>query len=188
MKVLAHPKMKTVAAIAALSLAPTLVAAHNYTYLEGGYLHRDYGAEEDGGFRIAGSADVAQPLAVIGEYNDTGDVEQLSAGLLYHTPLNNVIDFNAGATMEHFEVGSRDDTGYGLRAGLRWQLMGDRAELNPEIRYVDVFDDDATSLRLGGLYKLNRELDVQGAVQGGDDDRVEVGLRYNFLPRLAAAR
>lgn len=174
----------------ALAALPTLAAAHSYTYLEGGYLNRDFGADDESGFRIAGSGDIAPNIALIGEYADTGDVDQISAGGLFHTPVNNQLDFTAGATFEHADVGPADDNGFGLRSGVRWQTADGRLELAPEVRYLDVFDDTDTSLRVGALYGLTPELDLTGAVQAaGDDDRYEVGLRYNFEPRrLSAAR
>lgn len=168
---------------AAALLLPLGVLAHNYTYLEGGYLNRDYGPEDDGGFRIAGSGSIHDNFALIGEYTDVGDLDTITAGLLFHTPLTNVIDLNLGATFEHVDAGPWDDSGYGLRGGVRWQLM-DRIELNPEVRYVDIGDGNDTSLRLAGLFAITPEIDLQAALQGGDDDRVEVGVRYNFGPRL----
>jgi opacity protein-like surface antigen len=174
------PLVKSVAA-AALSL-PMAAMAHNYTYLEGGFLDRDYGNEDDSGFRIAGSGSITDNVALFGEYSDVGRLEQITAGALYHMPLNKVIDLNLGASFEHVEAGPVDDSGFGLRAGLRWQLTP-YIEMNPEIRYVDVFNDSATSLRLAGLFAVTKELDIQAALQGGDDDRIEVGVRYNFGPR-----
>lgn len=163
------------------ALAPTLVAAHNYTYIEGGFVDLDNEHYDDSGLRIAGSADIAPPIALIGEYADVDRWEQLSAGALFHKPLNRDLDLNLGATLEQLDLGHADDTGYGLRAGLRWRpptLSG--LEFAPEVRYLDVFEEEFASLRIGALFRLAPALDLQGAVQGGDDDRVEVGLRYNF--------
>lgn len=173
--------IKTATAVALM--LPAAAMAHNYTYLEGGFLDRDYGPEDDSGFRIAGSGSIADNVALFGEYADTGNVEQITAGVLYHMPLNKQVDLNLGASYEHIDVGPADDSGFGLRAGLRWQLTP-YIEMNPEIRYIDAFNDSATSLRLAGLFAVTKELDIQAALQGGDDDRIEVGVRYNFGPRL----
>jgi len=168
---------------AAALLLPLSAVAHNYTFVEGGYLNRDYGNNDDSGFRIAGSGSIADNFALIGEYSDVGDLDQITAGALFHTPLSNVIDLNLGATFENIDAGPVDDSGYGLRAGLRWQVMP-RLEMNPEVRYTDVFDSTDTSVRLTGLFAFTPALDFQAALQGGDDDRVEVGMRYNFGPRV----
>ena len=96
-------------------------------------------------------------------------------------PINRDLDWTAGATLEFADAGRDDDTGFGLRGGLRWHFA--RAfELNPELRYVDVFDEDGVSLRLAGLFGVTPNLEIQAALQGGDDDRFEAGLRYNFMP------
>ncbi len=171
------------ALFAATLLLPLSAFAHNYTYLEGGYLHRDYGPEDDSGFRIGGSGSVHDNVALIGEYTNVGDLDTISAGALFHTPLTNEIDLNLGATYEHVDAGPWDDSGYGLRGGVRWQLI-ERFELNPEVRYVDIGPGNDTSLRLAGLFAVTPELELQAALQGGDDDRVEIGARYNFGPRI----
>ncbi|MDM4768863.1 hypothetical protein [Solimonas sp. SE-A11] len=172
-------------AAGALAALPGLAAAHNYTYVEGGFLNRDFDGYDESGFRIAGSGDIHKNIALIGEYNDTDDLEQLSLGALFHTPLNNSVDLTAGATYERFEFGSADEDGFGLRGGVRWQNADGRLELSPEIRYIDIDGYDDTSLRLTGLYGLTPKVDLVAAVQGaGDDDRLEAGVRYNFGPRL----
>ncbi len=158
---------------------PLTANAHNYTYVEGGYVSLDNDAADDSGFRIAGSGAIAPSIALIGEYADTGDFEQLSAGAIYHAPIDRSLDWFAGATIEMVDVPGDDDTGFGLRGGLRWSFAK-AFELIPEIRYVDVFDEGFTSLRLGGLFRIAPRLDLQAALQAGDDDRFEAGLRYNF--------
>jgi len=68
-----------------------------------------------------------------------------------------------------------------LSAGLRWFVPETRGlELSPEVRHVMVFDSSVTSIRAAALFPMTRQMLLQGALQGGDDDRVEVGLRYNF--------
>lgn len=176
-----NPRLK-LAAVAVLAALPTLAAAHNYNFVEGGYVSLDDDADgNESGFRIAGSGDVHPNLALIGEYGNVDDIDVISAGALFHTPINPEFDWTAGATYERVDAGDEED-GYGLRTGLRWQTADARFELNPEVRYVDVVDD-GTSVRLGALYALNQNLDLQAAIQEGDDDRLEAGVRYNFGPR-----
>ena len=178
MPVLSHRGL--IAAAATAMLLPAVCLAHDYTYLEGGYVSVDNGSNDDGGYNLGASLNVLPNLAVIGEWTDTGPFEQLSAGGLFHTPLTNTVDINLGATFEHADAGAVDDTGYGLRGGMRrWAVPG-KFELIPEVRYVDVFNSDATSLRATGLVRVARQLDLEGMVQSGDDDRFGVGLRYNF--------
>ncbi len=165
-------------AFAALAL-PGAALAMDYSYVEGGFIARDNGLADDSGLRIAGSGAVHPQVALIGEFTDTGDFEQFSGGAVYHAPLARGLDWLAGATLEHADAGRADDTGYGLRAGLRWQFAK-AFELAPELRYVDLFDSGDTSLRIAGLFRVAPRLDLQAALQGGDDDRFEAGVRYSF--------
>lgn len=176
--------LKIGAAAAALMLVPALVQAHNYNYVEGGWVHRDQRGDEDG-IRLLGSFDVARPVAIFAEYATVEDFDQLSAGALFHTPINNDFDLVLGASIEDVNYSDGGgDTGFGLRGGVRWVIPQTRLELNPELRYVDIDPEELVSVRVNALYQLNNAFDIQGAVQGGDDDRFELGVRYNFGPRV----
>mgnify|MGYP000406567446 CR=1 FL=1 len=172
--------MKIFKALLAAALLPLTAAAHDYSTIEGGYVSVDRGRDDDAGFRFGFSAPLAPTFNLFGEYVDTGDFEQLSFGGQVHTPMANRLDFTAGVSVEHVDLGRVDDTGLGLRAGLRWLSPSRQFEVNPELRFVDVFDDESTSLRVAALATLNPAWALQGAVQGGDDDRFELGLRYNL--------
>jgi len=179
----------SLAVSAAALLVPIAAGAHNYTNLEGGFVNREIPAEpRDSGFRVAGEANVASPLALFGEYADTGPFDQLSAGALFHTPISPTVDFDAGPSVEHADNSRRDDTGFGARAGVRWQLANAQLELAPEVRYVNVLDENGASARLGALYRLTHSFDLSAAGQVGEENRVEAGLRYNFGPRITGGR
>ena len=169
-------------AAAAATLLSGPVLAHNYNYLEGGYLNHDQPGDEDG-FRMAGSFDVFTPVAIFAEYADVDYFSQLSVGALYHMNLQRGLDLNLGASFETVDVPGSDESGFGLRAGLRWMVPNSKFELNPEIRHIEIDDFDSTSLRLAALYPIANDWDLQAAVQAGDDDRFELGVRYNFGPR-----
>jgi hypothetical protein len=167
-------------AVAALSIVPMTASAFDYNYVEGGYLHRDNSFSDDGGFRIGGSFGVLPQIAAFAEYGNTNSFDQFTAGALFHTPINEVLDFNAGASLENYNGHGHNDTGFGLRGGVRWNIIPGQWELNPELRYVHVSGDNATSARLGALYHINQNFSLNAALQGGDDDRVEAGVRYSF--------
>lgn len=191
-------KMRLHRALGALFLlVPALTCAqHDYSYIEGGFVNIDYDRGDDSGLRLGGSLDLGAPLALIGEYTDTGDFRQLSAGLLFYSPLDEGLDLTGGATLEHWDVGGRrgdDDLGIGLRGGLRWLALTEahnpgRLEIGGELRHVFIFDDSATSVRGSALYRIVDDLDLQGAIQVGDDDRFELGVRYHFTPARAPQR
>lgn len=172
--------LAAVSTVAALLAAPA-ASAFNYTYVEGGYGDIDIDYYDDSGFRLAGSFDVAPQVALIGEYADWGDLSQLSLGAIFHAPIQKDLDFFAGGTFERVDLdGYDDDTGFGLRAGLRWQIPNLPVQLIPEVRYLDVADDTLTSFRVTGLFTIAPRLDLVAGLQSGDDDRLELGARYNF--------
>lgn len=173
------------AGLAAVPALPAAATEGAYSFLDGGVVDRD---GSDMGVRIGGSAEVSYPVALFGEVVDAGEFEQLSVGALYHTRVGQGLDFNAGGSLEAVDAGNQDDTGLGVRAGLRWFVPDARGlELGPEVRHVMVFDSSITSIRANALFPVSPRLNLQGALQGGDDDRVEVGLRYDFGPRAAPA-
>jgi hypothetical protein len=175
-------------AFSVLGLVPLAAQAADYTYVEGGFIERhDYGESGPGG-RVAGSVDLrAIPLAIIGEYDGTDGLSQFDAGAIFHMPINRELDFFAGATLEHVDRDGKgvndNDTGVGGRIGLRWQA-NQQVELAPEVRVVHLYHEDQATVRLNALFNLMPHLDLQGAVQGGDEQRYEVGLRYNFGRRF----
>ncbi len=173
-----------IAALAAATLSPALfsavAAASDYTYIEGGFIDRhDYDRDGAGG-RVAGSFDLpVLPLAIIAEYSGTKDLDQEDVGAVFHMPLVPTLGFFGGATLEHGDRNGDTDTGVGFRGGVRWKTIP-RLELSPELRFVHLFHTDQTSVRGVALYNLAPHFDLQGAIQGGDDRRYEVGLRYVF--------
>ncbi len=171
-----------------LLLPATVLAEHDYNYVEGGFVNVDYARSDDSGLRLAGSAELAAPFAVIGEYADTGDFSHLTGGLLFHSPLDEVLDFTGAVTLDRVDIGRSDDLGVGLRGGLRWLALTraqnpGRLEVGAELRHIFVFSDSLTSLRGSALFRIADAVDAQGALQLGDDDRIELGLRYYFASR-----
>lgn len=177
--------LRNVVASAVLCV-PAAVLAHDYDYVDGGLIDGDgpRGTESDTGVRLSGSMDLNQPIALFGEVVDTADYTHLTGGAMFHTPLDPRLYLNAGAALEWVDETFEDDTGVGLYAGLRWQALPNprRLEIGPEIRHLYVFDGPSTSLRNNVLYRLTQNLDLQGALQVGDEDRWELGMRYNFQP------
>lgn len=170
----------TLATAAALSCLPMVASAFDYNYVEGGYLHRDNDFADEGGFRIGGSFAIDPQVNLFGEYGSTNAYDQITAGAQFHTPINNELDFTAGGSLEHLSGGGHTSTGFGMRAGVRWNVVPGQWELNPEVRYTHLDGDNLTSARVGASYHINRQFDIQAALQGGDEDRVEAGVRYNF--------
>lgn len=166
--------------LAAVALPGLAAAAVNdYNSLEGGVIHRDDYGHSDLGGRVAGSFDLSVPVAPFAEYTTNDHLDQISVGAVFHAPIRRDLNWFAGGSFEHVSFDRGHDSGFGLRAGLRWQAS-QNLELSPEVRYVDLAHDGQVSARLNAAYAVATRLDVIGAVQGGDDDRFEAGIRYRF--------
>ena len=163
----------------ALASVSGIASAASYNYLEGGFLFRDTYGNDDAGGRVAGMFNVAKPVAIYGEFSSNDNLDQFSAGAIVHQAINGELDWFAGGGLEYVDVGPFDDVGFGMRGGLRWTPLK-AFEVTPEIRYFNVNDDGLLSFRVGGAYAFSPPFALTAALQGGDDDRVEVGLRWNF--------
>lgn len=170
-------RLSLLALVAALPLLPA--QASDFNYLEGGFVNRDNYGRSGGGGRTAGSVDLQVPIAPFAEFSSADDLDQLSVGAVFHAPVNRNVSWFAGGSLEHADNGFGSDTGFGLRGGLQWQATR-RLELTPEVRYVDLYNDGQVAARLTAAYEVAPRLALVGAVQGGDDDRFEAGVRYRF--------
>jgi hypothetical protein len=186
---------------AALALAvfsfPALAAEGiRYTYGELGYQRVDFdnfSENEDAGY-LNGSLALDDRLFLVadGSYGtiDTSgpniDVTTLDAGLGFHTPLNQQVDFVAQVAYVWWKVdagrfGHDDEDGIGLRGGLR-AMVTPKLELNGGVSYVDLSGgDDNTSAYFGAVYNLTEVLSLSGNVDVGDNlTTYGVGLRMYF--------
>ncbi len=171
--------IRRLTALAALALLPGVVSAADYNYLEGGFIQRDTYGRSDAGVRVAGMLGIHPNVAAYSEFSNNDELNQFSAGAVFHTPINTEFDLFAGGGLEYVDIGQADDLGYGLRGGLRY-TPSKIIELTPEVRYFNAVGDGRVALRLSGAYYIAPRFALVAAVQGGDDDRFEAGIRYRF--------
>jgi Outer membrane protein beta-barrel domain len=189
--------MRPVGFVAAALVAGSAVAAEGprYTYGEIGYARVDFDNFSDDANvgAIGGSLAMADNLYLVAAYSygkidDSGidvELDNADAGIGFHFPLNDRVDFIAEAAyawakvdVEHF--GSADDDGYMLRAGVRAMLTPE-FELNGGGTYVDISGDDATAGYVGVVYNFTPEFAVTGNISVGDDaTSYGIGLRMYF--------
>jgi opacity protein-like surface antigen len=166
----------------------------DYNFFQVGYerVTLDDGSfDVDGdGFGIEGSFEISQSFFLtadygIAEFEEGGvevDVDTLSAGIGWHTPLSDQLDFVANLSYEYIELSalgqSQDESGYGLGAGLRYQAT-DALEINGGIGYVDYGDGDDTTLGVRALYGITDNIDVAVSGEWGDDSSA-YGLSGRF--------
>lgn len=177
-----------------LALAsPAFADGLSYNYLEAGFAQIDLDddiVDVDGdGFEIGGSFEVGDQLFVFADYGsadfDFGvDLDQLSVGLGFHTPLSNNADFVAKIAYVSAEVSafgfSADEDGFGASIGLRGK-PSERVELEGFIDYVDLGDGDDTSVSGAAWYEFTEAFAVGLNVGLGDDvTSYGIGARLYF--------
>jgi hypothetical protein len=186
--------------IATMLGAPMAAAAGalSYNYVEAGYVkvEPDDSSVDYDGFRakVSGQiSDVAYVFASYGELESdrfkgrTAKQEVITAGLGFRAPLGPATDLNLEAAYVYADFtvngplgSSEDDSGFGLGAGLR-HLFTQQFEGGVKLDYVDVFDDDETTLTFSGLVHLTPALSLGAAYSISDDaDGWTVGGRFNF--------
>jgi hypothetical protein len=187
--------------IATMLSAPMAATASplSYNYVEAGYVkvEPDDSNIDFDGFRAKVSGQISDAAYVFASYgelesdrigNTTFEQEVITAGLGFRAPLGRATDFNAEFAYVYADLSakgplggsSEDDSGFGLGAGLR-HLFAPQFEGGVKLDYVDVFDDDETTLTFSGLFHLTPALSLGAAYSISDDaDGWSVGGRFNF--------
>jgi opacity protein-like surface antigen len=157
--------------------ATAQVTEPRYTYGELGYINVDFDdINDDGdGFLVGGSYALTRNIHALADYSDldldgNADASTWSLGAGANFPLRPGLDAVGRVRYIDSEIdrpGDDSETGYGLEAGVR-TMINPQLELNGAVRYVDVFDDN-TSLVLGGLYDVARNVALGGELDFSDD-------------------
>lgn len=181
---------------ALLSALALPIAAHadgfDYTFVEAGVLNSEVDAgpfDVDGdGFGVSGSFALQDNLHVVAGYSDQDydfgiDGSLLNVGIGFNTGISQDLDFVADFSYIDAEVasglGSVDEDGYGIGAGIRARTS-DKVELEAGLTYVDL-DDSDTSLNLGGRYYFSDTFALGGALADNDGGLSwSIGVRAEF--------
>ncbi len=180
-----------VAALVLALAAPALADTPSYNYVQGSFQKVDLddgglGLDVDGdGFGIGGSFEVADNWHVFGGYStiDFGfgiELNQLSVGAGYHTDTSATTSMFADLSLIRAEVdagsfGSEDESGFGLRVGVRSNLT-DKVEAEGNIAYVDLGDGgDGTSVGGAIWYGFTKAFSL-GLFANADEDAFDYGI------------
>lgn len=164
----------------------------HYTFVDAGYINSsiDTGpANVDGdGFGVRGSYAFDETWHAFADYAsenlDFGlDTTSYDVGVGGHWPIQTDLDFVTELawvkTNVDTPVGSADDDGFGVNAGLRYRLGG-KVELQGGVDYVNLSDSN-TALDLGARYYLSEGFAVGGGlVVDNDDTAWNIGIRAEF--------
>lgn len=186
--------LRSIAVISLLVLSvPAMSQDISYNYIEGAYNRvelDDSIVDVDGdGFGLGGSFEIGDQFHVFGGYDSTSfdfdvDLDELTLGGGFHTALTPTVDFVANLAWVRFDAsgpgGSVDDDGFGASIGLRG-MASSNIELAGAIQYVDIGDDDDTSIVGEAWYNITETFSL-GLNIGASDDvmRYGIGARLYF--------
>jgi len=150
----------------------------SYSYLEASYSRADYdgfGGDADG-FGIGASVAISDQFHLFGGYTGTEldnsvDADGWNAGVGFNTPISPNMDAVIRASYVSIEVGSFEDDGFAIGAGVR-VAASEAIELDLGLSYVDTDSGNDTSVDAGFLFNFNDAFAV--GVGGSWDDDVSV--------------
>jgi len=185
----------TLVAILFVFSASVYAEGLDYTYFQGSYGQVTFDnslVDVDGsGFGISGSYAATESIHFYGEYQtselDFGvDLDFLEAGIGYHMPISETLDFVGELGLIQVEIGaagvpSFDENGMTLGVGLRG-MVGEALELNGSLDYVDFSDADGeTRINVGFQYNFTETFSAGASATVWEDINViKLSARFNF--------
>lgn len=141
-------------------------------------------------FGLSGSFEVSENAYFVVGYTSSDfdfdiDQEIIGAGVGFHTDSGEKTDLIGeivvvNAEIEQPQLGSDDDSGLGLMFGVRHSL-NNNIEVNANISYVDLFDDDSTGFGLGGRFYANESFSLGLGYSTSDDtDGFSISFRFSI--------
>lgn len=197
-------KMKNILLTSAIGLAlgtsSAMANEPSFSYVSANYVELDEADTTFDGFEAELSGRVGQYLFISGSYaqlsggwadisNVDFDIAYGRLGIIFGE--TDHVAFYAGPQVQYinadfglgsdgdFELTSESSTDYGAFGGARVMLTS-RVELNGEISYVDMDDEDYTSYAAGARIYLTPNLAATGQMKFGDLDGFNVGVHYSF--------
>lgn len=190
--------MKKLALAVALSVASAgaFAAAPAWDFIQGSYVITDFDESdfsyEPDGFAFSGSKLITDDIFITGEYSMQEDdilgidvdLDMLTLGVGYRYALSNKTDLFGIVSYEDVEISrtglSDDEDGFGLQAGVRSMIL-DNLELRGAIKYIDLDEDDDTSVLVSADYFFSPVFAVGVSYETSDDlSTFGLNARYNF--------
>lgn len=174
--------------------------APNWNFIQGSYItaesdDSDLEFEPDG-FGIAGSFLLNENIYFNAGYSSLSDeiynvdvdFNQGTLGLGYRHPLTENTDMYGGVSYEYVEAevesdfgsDSADDSGYGLRLGVR-SMVTDAIELTGQVAYIKIDDESETAIGVAAFYHFNNNVSIGGGYSAQEDlDSLSASVRFSF--------
>jgi len=188
--------IKSLTSVSVLILSTVMLSAQaadfSYDYIDGSYERYDLDGPDADIFRLSGSYELSSNYNIIAEYatgdidNPTGgsdlDFDEGVIGLGYHTGISQATDLTVNVKVISRDTDlAGDDTGYGLGVGVR-HMLTDRIEVDGNIDFVDVNDNQDTAVKVGARYYFNEAIStgLSYSTSSDDVDIVSAGIRWDF--------
>lgn len=194
--------MKVLLGSALLAALPLAAQAEdgggmNYSYVEAGYNEADIENESGDGFSLRGSVSFHDNFFGFADYSTFGfsggvDLDLWNVGIGGRLGISDNVDLvgRVGYSVLDLSVsglGSGDENGYSVSAGLRGQVT-DGFELEGHVIHTDLGSGvgDSTGIVVGGRYFFTDNFAAGAEYRTGDDiagsdiDVIYVGVRFTF--------
>ncbi len=158
----------------------------SFDNVEIGYASYDFdGLGTFDGYQLKGSKQISDDFYIAGDYTDVSksglDLALLTVGFGYKNDFSNTSSFFTELDYARLDIGGgADDTGYELTVGIR-SMFTEQIELKAAVEYLDIDNDDTTSMVLGGAYNLTDNFALFADYKYESDiSSYGVGVRFNF--------
>ena len=163
-----------------------LAETPSFDNVEIGYSNFDPDGSADlSGYEIKGSKMISDNFYIAGDYTDVSksgvSIDLTTFGLGYKIDFSDSSTFFTELDYARWDTNfGIDENGYELTVGVR-SMLTQRFELKAVIEYLDIDNENETSLVLGGAYNLSNDVAFYADYKYDSDfSRYGVGLRYNF--------
>jgi len=158
----------------------------SFNNLEVGYSNVDFdGLPDFSGFEIKGSKELSDNWYIAGDYTDVSEdgfsLKLTTLGFGYKNDFSPSSSFFAELDYARIDAdGGFDESGYEMTFGVR-SMLSSQFEVKAAVEYLDIDNDDTTSLVLGGAYNFTDNMALYADYKYESDvSQYGVGLRFNF--------
>jgi len=157
----------------------------SFDNVEIGYANFDFDGFDVDGYEIKGSKQISDDFYIAGDYTDLSEngasISLITIGFGYKNDFSSSSSFFAELDFARLDAsGGLDENGYELTFGVR-SMFTEQFEVKAAVEYLDIDNDDTTSLLLGGAYNFTDSVAVYADYKYESDlSRYGVGVRFNF--------
>lgn len=157
----------------------------SFDNVEIGYANFDFDGFDVTGFEIKGSKEISDDFYIAGDYADVSksgnSLTLTTVGVGFKNDFSATSSFFAELDFARLDAdGGVDENGYEVTFGVR-SMLTEQLEVKAAVEYLDIDDEDTTSLVLGGAYNLTDSVAVYADYKHESDlSRYGVGVRFNF--------